>query len=123
LKGLSEGQSVVLSGQFLIDSEASLRSAITRLSSSAADVGAASQAAPAHLTQGTIEAIDANTVTLAHEPVPSLNWPAMTMAFAKPDAGLPDELRVGDRVRFSFIQSDGGGYQIATIDKRSGTTR
>lgn len=32
--GLEEGQSIVLSGQFLIDSEASLRSAIDRLSSS-----------------------------------------------------------------------------------------
>lgn len=31
LSGLTEGQSIVLSGQFLIDSEASLRSAITRL--------------------------------------------------------------------------------------------
>ena len=31
LSGLHEGQSVVLSGQFLIDSEASLTSAVTRL--------------------------------------------------------------------------------------------
>ncbi len=34
LAGLSEGQAVVLSGQFLIDSEASLKSAVTRLSAS-----------------------------------------------------------------------------------------
>jgi Cu(I)/Ag(I) efflux system membrane fusion protein len=33
LKGLSEGQSIVASGQFLIDSEASLKSALTRLES------------------------------------------------------------------------------------------
>jgi membrane fusion protein, copper/silver efflux system len=33
LAGLEEGQKIVLSGQFLIDSEASLRSAISRLSS------------------------------------------------------------------------------------------
>jgi Cu(I)/Ag(I) efflux system membrane fusion protein len=32
LSGLSEGQSIVLSGQFLIDSEASLRSTVSRLS-------------------------------------------------------------------------------------------
>jgi Cu(I)/Ag(I) efflux system membrane fusion protein len=32
LSGLSEGQSVVLSGQFLLDSEANLRSAVSRLS-------------------------------------------------------------------------------------------
>jgi Cu(I)/Ag(I) efflux system membrane fusion protein len=31
LKGLEEGQSIVLSGQFLLDSEASLKSAVERL--------------------------------------------------------------------------------------------
>ena len=37
LSGLAEGQSVVLSGQFLIDSEASLRSALIRLSAQPAE--------------------------------------------------------------------------------------
>ena len=32
LSGLEEGQSIVLSGQFLIDSEASLKSTVSRLS-------------------------------------------------------------------------------------------
>jgi Cu(I)/Ag(I) efflux system membrane fusion protein len=36
LGGLSEGQSIVLSGQFLIDSEASLRSAVNRLETTTA---------------------------------------------------------------------------------------
>lgn len=40
LSGLEEDQSIVLSGQFLIDSEASLRSALDRLSSSPSDVAA-----------------------------------------------------------------------------------
>jgi Cu(I)/Ag(I) efflux system membrane fusion protein len=40
LSGLAEGQSVVLSGQFLIDSEASLQSAITRLETQADPHGA-----------------------------------------------------------------------------------
>jgi len=35
LQGLSEGQSIVASGQFLIDSEASLKSAVSRLESPA----------------------------------------------------------------------------------------
>jgi Cu(I)/Ag(I) efflux system membrane fusion protein len=37
LSGLNEGQAVVLSGQFLIDSEASLKSAVSRLSSDKPD--------------------------------------------------------------------------------------
>jgi membrane fusion protein, copper/silver efflux system len=36
LEGLEEGQKIVLSGQFLIDSEASLKSAVTRLTTGAA---------------------------------------------------------------------------------------
>ena len=32
-----------------------------------------------------IERITANSVTLSHEPVPALGWPAMTMTFALPD--------------------------------------
>ena len=40
LSGLAEDQSIVLSGQFLIDSEASLKSAITRLTTQAAPHGA-----------------------------------------------------------------------------------
>ena len=35
LSGLQEGQSIVLSGQFLIDSEASLKSTVNRLEGSA----------------------------------------------------------------------------------------
>ena len=41
LSGLSEGQSVVLSGQFLIDSEASLKSAINRIASGSEDENSA----------------------------------------------------------------------------------
>lgn len=40
LSGLAEGQSIVLSGQFLIDSEASLKSAVTRLETQGAPHGA-----------------------------------------------------------------------------------
>jgi Cu(I)/Ag(I) efflux system membrane fusion protein len=39
LSGLSEGQAIVLSGQFLIDSEASLKSAVTRLQTDGAPHG------------------------------------------------------------------------------------
>ncbi len=39
LSGLSEGQSIVLSGQFLIDSEASLKSAVTRFETQGAPHG------------------------------------------------------------------------------------
>lgn len=47
LSGLAEGQSIVISGQFLIDSEASLRSAVSRLSApEVADEAPAAESKP-----------------------------------------------------------------------------
>lgn len=120
LSGLKEGQSVVLSGQFLIDSEASLKSTVTRLETAAGAEPAQARADEAtqtthHLTEGTIQAIKPDEITIAHEPVPSLNWPAMTMGFKRPEKGLPEDLKVGDRVSFSFMKTAQGGFQIESI--------
>lgn len=120
LSGLKEGQSLVLSGQFLIDSEASLKSAVSRLeittSAEAASAQADDGAQPLHhATEGMIEAIKPDEITIAHGPVPSLSWPAMTMGFKPPAEGVPENLKVGVRVRFSFVQTAQGGFQIESI--------
>jgi Cu(I)/Ag(I) efflux system membrane fusion protein len=122
LSGLMEGQSIVLSGQFLIDSEASLRSAVSRLSTasgSAPDAGgavsSAQPSATSHLTQGRVTAIEPDAITISHDPVPSLQWPAMTMPFKPPANGLPGGLKVGDKVSFSFKEAQPGSYQLEGI--------
>jgi Cu(I)/Ag(I) efflux system membrane fusion protein len=119
LSGLTEGQPIVLSGQFLIDSEASLTSTLSRLSSS--DPVSASAEAPAqtnaHLTQGRITAMKEGELTIAHEAVPSLNWPSMTMPFELPPGKAPTALKVGDRVTFSFVEAKPGAYRIESIAK------
>lgn len=111
LSGLQEGQTIVLSGQFLIDSEASLRSTLTRLTS----VGSNAATPAMHLAQGTITEINPERITIAHDPVPALDWGAMTMSFGSPAKGLPSGLKSGDRVRFSFAALGQGGYQITSI--------
>lgn len=57
-------------------------------------------------TTGVIESIDqeSRTITIAHEPVASLQWPAMTMIFKAPDADL-SAMQAGDRIRFDFTAS------------------
>jgi membrane fusion protein, copper/silver efflux system len=121
LSGLDEGQSVVRSGQFLIDSEASLKAAVNRLETAAEPTTAHEPTNDTgeklHLASGTITAISATDVTLAHGPVPSLNWPSMTMPFKLPAAGLPSDLKLGDHVTFSFAQSPEGGYGLRSIAK------
>jgi Cu(I)/Ag(I) efflux system membrane fusion protein len=120
LAGLTEGQSVVLSGQFLIDSEASLTSTVSRLSGTQAPVsgmpsrGVTPSAPAVHTALGEIVAISADAVTLSHGAVPSLEWPPMTMPFKLPAEGMPPTFKVGDHVEFTFTPGD-GGYQITSI--------
>ncbi|SFP49885.1 Cu(I)/Ag(I) efflux system protein CusF [Geopseudomonas sagittaria] len=73
--------------------------------------------APTAKASGTIKAIDAGkgTVTLAHGPVPSLQWPPMTMGFAATPEQLKG-LKVGDQVNFEF-QSQGMTARIVSIRK------
>jgi len=111
LAGLSEGEKIVASGQFLIDSEASLSGVQARPIGGTTPVAPASKpAAGATLyeTVGKIEQITAHSVTLSHEPVPAIGWPAMTMTFQLPDAGAARGLKPGDRVRFGFDQPPAG---------------
>ncbi len=69
-----------------------------------------------HETKGKVTKIDADAgrVTLAHEPVKSLKWPAMTMGFKVKDKMLLEKLTVGKTVGFEFTQSD-EGYVITGV--------
>jgi Cu(I)/Ag(I) efflux system membrane fusion protein len=110
LNGLAEGQSVVVSGQFLLDSEASLRATEARMQGAPAG-----DAAPLeHTGEGTITAFGDGTVTLSHGPIQSLEWGAMTMEFALPP-GLRAELAANQRVRFAFTMGADGKPQLTEI--------
>jgi Cu(I)/Ag(I) efflux system membrane fusion protein len=110
-KGLEEGQKVVLSGQFLIDSEASLRGATERMSGTAT----AAPAAPLHHAVGKVESIDKDEIMISHGPVTSMRWGAMTMGFKPPAGGLPAGIAVGDSVSFAFTQDPDGAFTLAAI--------
>jgi Cu(I)/Ag(I) efflux system membrane fusion protein len=114
LSGLAEGQKIVASGQFLIDSEASLSGVITRLQTPTPGSDLVDFSAT-----GKVTAIDKTGVMLSHTPVPRLNWPAMTMQFAWGKDGAPKdsdggEIKVGDEVQFSF-RREGKSYVITAI--------
>lgn len=66
---------------------------------------AAASATTASAT-GVVESVDpaARTVTIAHDPVATLQWPAMTMTFQAPDVDL-GAIEQGDRVAFEFTSS------------------
>jgi Cu(I)/Ag(I) efflux system protein CusF len=70
----------------------------------------------AHKATGVVKKVDpkAGSVTLAHDPVKSLNWPAMTMGFQVKDKMLLDKLAVGKKIEFEFVQQ-GKDYVITLV--------
>jgi Cu(I)/Ag(I) efflux system membrane fusion protein len=108
--GLEPGQSVVVSGQFLLDSEASLRATATRMQDMPAAV-----AVREHSGEGRIVALDDSSVTLAHGPIPSIEWGSMTMRFGLPSEPPPN-LAIDGEVRFTFTMSDDGMPRLTSIE-------
>jgi Cu(I)/Ag(I) efflux system protein CusF len=69
-----------------------------------------------HRTDAVVKHVDASQgkVTLAHEPVKSLNWPAMTMAFVVNERSVLDKLSVGRKVHVEFQQEE-NQYVITAV--------
>jgi len=69
-----------------------------------------------HHGVGVVKDINAasGVVTLAHEPIKSLNWPAMTMGFKVKDKTLLDNVKPGSKVDFTLVQA-GKDYIVTSI--------
>jgi Cu(I)/Ag(I) efflux system membrane fusion protein len=109
-RGLAEGEQVVASGQFLVDSEARLRSVL-------GGMAAAGQAAAkgTFAAQGKVESVESDGITISHGPVPELKWPPMTMGFSKPGPKAFPNIKPGDTVRFEFKEGGAMGYELVTV--------
>lgn len=114
LSGVQRGDQVVVSGQFLIDSEASLSGVMDRLTAQARQQAAQ----PPALATGTVRSMDLQRgrVVIAHGPVPALNWPPMTMTFVVRNPAMLRGIIRGDRVDFAF-QRQGDSWVIERIGK------
>ncbi len=116
LKGLQEGQQVVSSGQFLLDSEASLKGIVA----STLEMPAPTTVAPAlHESEGQVLQINSKDVTLAHGPFKTLGMPGMTMTFPLADPALMQGLKSGDKVRVSVSQTN-DGLRVERLEKLGG---
>lgn len=115
-KGLTAGQDVVISGQFLIDSEASLKATVTRMSEAPAAQATVAER-ETHRGEGKIERIANGEITLSHGPIPSLQWGPMTMGFKLPPDRLPENFAVGDTVTFEMREVDDGKFEITGISE------
>lgn len=70
-----------------------------------------------HSAMGTITAVDATagTVTIAHEAVTSVGWPAMTMTFKLADPKQAADLHANEKVHFTFTVGDKGESTVTSV--------
>lgn len=113
-RGLSLNDIIVVSGQFLIDSEASLAGVLERLSRGQDPAARQQRQDDLIQGQGVVKSIDARggRITLTHNPVPEIGWPAMTMAFPVKDSSLLRGRKAGERVAFAFQKPQQGETPI-----------
>jgi Cu/Ag efflux protein CusF len=71
---------------------------------------------------GVVKAVDvaARKITLAHQPISQIGWPAMTMEFAVAPAVDLNTLKPDAPIDFSMEQGQGGMYVIQSISPRGG---
>jgi Cu(I)/Ag(I) efflux system membrane fusion protein len=118
LSGLSQGQKIVLSGQFLIDSEASLKGVEARLSTDQGP-GAVGATPQTYRTTARVEAVAGDVLTLTHPEIPALKWPGMTMDFKlAPDVSKKPS--AGSEIHIEFRMREGDAPQIVQWQARAG---
>jgi Cu(I)/Ag(I) efflux system protein CusF len=77
-------------------------------------------ATAAALTEGEVRKVDldAKKITIKHGPIANLDMPPMTMVFQVQEAAMLDQVKAGDRIRFS-AEKVGGQYVVTRIDSAS----
>lgn len=107
--GLKSGERVVTSAQFLLDSEASVRASLQRLSKPATSELWA---------EGVVNAIEAaaRSLNVTHEPIAALSWPTMTMDFPVAKNVKLDGLKPDSKIRFRLREGEDGRYRIDALE-------
>jgi len=110
--GISNGDRVVTSGQFLIDSESNIESALGRMSESTGQ-----QSLSRVRIGAVVRGIDiaASKVTLQHDSVPEWSWPAMTMTFDVIDTTLLGDIQDGQVAEVVIERFPDGRHRIIKI--------
>ncbi len=115
ISGLNAGETIVVSGQFLIDSEASLQGTMLRMSAQEPD----NTNKQANAKGVVVELMaEHGMITLEHEPIPDFGWPEMEMDFVTEPAALKG-LKEGDEVEFTVLEksNDNDDFVITKIQK------
>jgi len=129
LNGLSEGDTVVTSAQFLIDSESNIDAEMLRISlpsnTPAAQMDKGSEVGKIVRSRGVIENVmpDMGMINLSHEPIPELGWPKMNMDFFVSERVSLESFSVGKQISFELFVTPDNEYiieKMAVIENTTG---
>ncbi len=120
LDGIAEGESVVTAANFLIDAESNLQSALGIMGGTGEKRAVAPAAPVGHQGTGTLDAIDtaAGTVTISHQTIPDLKWPAMTMDFKLANPALVTGIKPGTPIGFEFVERGPGEWVVTKVEAK-----
>lgn len=134
--GLAEGDLVVVSSQFLIDSESSLKASLQRMEPmeqqesmepmQGMETIKPMDESPSEVETDTDRPIMAvgivkevqsadHKLNIQHDPIAALNWPAMTMDFEVGSDVSLEDIHAGDKIHFGLIKSGNNRYEINMI--------
>ncbi len=99
LEGLREGDKVVTSAQFLLDSESSLTADFSR-------IGPADRIPETAIAKGVVIKVKNGVLTIKHEPVDTWSWPAMVMDFPVDSSLISDKIVAGRAIEFEMSKQD-----------------
>ncbi|MBE4583629.1 efflux transporter periplasmic adaptor subunit [Vibrio navarrensis] len=110
LQGLNQGDRIVTSAHFMLDSESSQSADLSRING--VEAPAETAWAKGEITDLMVEH---GMLTINHQPVPEWNWPGMTMNFNAAQGVDLTGLAKGQAIEFEMQKTDDGQYQIVAI--------
>lgn len=122
VKGLEGNEDIVTSSQFLLDSEASIKASLNRMSEPKAEMDMAMDMKKDDMSdkmvsgKGVLRELmpDERKINMSHDPIPALGWPDMTMDFRLDDAVSLEGLKPGQAIEFDMVEKD-DAYIIKSI--------
>ncbi|TQV73938.1 efflux RND transporter periplasmic adaptor subunit [Aliikangiella marina] len=110
IEGVEEGDTIVTSAQFLIDSESSKSSDFKRMQSLQDETSSVWTSATIHsLTP------EQRLVNASHDAISEWQWPEMTMDFSVSESVDFSQLKAGLSLHIEITRSDDSSYQISDI--------
>lgn len=114
LGGIRSGDRLVVSANFLIDSESNLKAALAGFTEPKDAAGKKEYEATGAIDE---VYVDANSVSMRHDPIPALQWPAMTMEFGLASPKVLEGLAPGEPIRFHFEDRGNGEFVVTRAER------